>query len=91
MIIILGILSATAVPKFINLSSDACISSLQGIKIAVVSTSQSVHLKLKLENVVVGSIEFDGNSVETTDSYISSFWDGTWRYALNIGQVIGFT
>ena len=90
-ILILGILSATAVPKFLNLSSDARISSLKGIKGAVDSTSQLVYLKAKVENVVDGSIEIGGNSIEVTNGYISSFWDGAWRYALNIGQVIGFT
>ena len=44
-IIILGILAVTAVPKFINLRADAQTSTLQGVKAAMESASALVYGK----------------------------------------------
>lgn len=44
-IVILGILAATALPKFANLSGDARIAALQGARGAVASGSAMVHGK----------------------------------------------
>lgn len=43
--VILGILAATAMPKFIDLGSDARAASLNGIRGALVSSSAMVHGK----------------------------------------------
>jgi MSHA pilin protein MshA len=42
-IVILGILAATALPKFIDLGKDARIASLNGAKAALASTSSMIH------------------------------------------------
>ncbi|GAA0856545.1 prepilin-type N-terminal cleavage/methylation domain-containing protein [Aliiglaciecola litoralis] len=44
-IVILGILAVTAAPRFINLSSDATASTLQGVKAALQSGAQLVYAK----------------------------------------------
>jgi MSHA pilin protein MshA len=44
-IVILGILAATAVPKFINLSAEAKTATLQGVKAAMQSASAIVYAK----------------------------------------------
>ncbi len=44
-IVILGILAATALPKFINLGADARLASLQGARGAMNSASALVHGK----------------------------------------------
>ncbi|MDO6524147.1 prepilin-type N-terminal cleavage/methylation domain-containing protein [Motilimonas sp. 1_MG-2023] len=44
-IIVLGILAATAAPKFIDLQSDARISSLQGVKAALEGASTLTYSK----------------------------------------------
>lgn len=49
-IVILGILAATAAPKFINLSSDARIATLESLEGSMRSASELVHLKAKIEN-----------------------------------------
>ena len=90
-IIILGILSATAVPKFLNLSRDARIASLYGISGALASTSLIVEVKAKIENVVDGSIEMNGDTVTVDNGYISGHWNNAWRYALSVGEEISFT
>lgn len=44
-IVILGILAATAAPKFMNLQSDARISALNGLKASVKSASSMIYSK----------------------------------------------
>jgi len=90
-IVILGIIGAVSLPKFINLSSDARIASLQGIQGALSATSQLVELQARVDNVVDGSVEIEGNPVTVDNSFISGHWNNAWRYALNVGQEIEFT
>ena len=57
-IVILGILAVTAAPRFINLSSDATASTLQGVKAALQSGAQLVYAK----SAIAGTQNADGNS-----------------------------
>jgi len=90
-IVILATLAAIAVPKFINLSTDARIAALEGIQGAVISTSLLVEVKAKIESVEDGSIDLNGNAVTVTNGYISGHWNNAWRYALDLGKEIAFT
>lgn len=49
-IVILGVLAATAAPKFIDLSSDARIATLESLEGSMRSASNLVNLKAKIEN-----------------------------------------
>jgi len=49
-IIVLGILAATAIPKFIDISRDARISVLESISGSMRSVSSSVHMKGIIQN-----------------------------------------
>jgi len=44
-IVILGILAATAAPKFIDLQGDARASTIQGVKAAIETATTGVHAK----------------------------------------------
>lgn len=91
-IIILGILSAIAVPKYISLKRDARIATLEGIKGAMSSTSTLVEMKAQVEGVgESGSIEIDGKAILISHSYIAGHWNSAWRHALNIGKDITYT
>ncbi|NQZ48989.1 MAG: type II secretion system protein [Moritella sp.] len=48
-IIVLGILAATAVPKFINLQDDAKESSLKGVEAAIHSAANIVYSKAAID------------------------------------------
>lgn len=50
-IIILGILAATAVPKFINLQDDAKASAMKGVEAAVHSSANLVFSKAAIKGV----------------------------------------
>lgn len=49
-IIILGILSATAIPQFINLGSDARVAKLESLEGSMRSASNLVNSKARIEN-----------------------------------------
>ena len=56
-IVILGILAATALPKFANLSGDARVASLQGAKGALSAASAMVHGKWLITNAATVKVE----------------------------------
>ena len=68
-IIILGILAATAAPKFMNLSADAYTSTLQGVKISMQGASALVNSKAIVkgnQNIGFGltnTVNLDNNEV----------------------------
>ncbi|PKG40021.1 hypothetical protein CXF74_05515 [Psychromonas sp. Urea-02u-13] len=90
-IVILGILSTVALPKFVNLSRDARIATLEVIKGAMASTSLLVEMKAKIEGVENGGIKLNGQTVLVNNAYITGHWNNAWRHALDIGKDIGFT
>jgi MSHA pilin protein MshA len=58
-IVILGILAVTAAPKFIDIQTDATISTLQGVKAAVQGGSQLVFAKSAIANEQKDAYEGD--------------------------------
>jgi len=49
-IVILGILAATALPRFINLQEDAKVASLEGMKGALISSASMIHATALIRN-----------------------------------------
>lgn len=66
-IVILGILAATALPKFANMSGDARVASLQGAKGAINSASALVHGKWLITNL--DSVPMEGGNIDTSFGY----------------------
>jgi MSHA pilin protein MshA len=62
-IIILGILAATAAPKFINLNADARTATLQGVKATMQGAAAKVHSK----SLVKGNQKLDTGTVNIGD------------------------
>lgn len=61
-IVILGILAAVALPKFVNLQKDAKIASLRGMEAAIRSGASMIHAKALIENVsATGNAWVDAN------------------------------
>ena len=63
-IVILGILSAVAVPKFINLQDDAHNSSVKGVKGALASGVAMAHGKWLVKGGGAIMIDLDGNGTD---------------------------
>lgn len=69
-IVILGILAAFALPKFVNLSSDARGATLQGAAGSIKSASAMIHSSwLAKNNSADTTIDFEGGSVTTVNGY----------------------
>lgn len=69
-IVILGILAATALPKFVNLSSDARTASVQALEGSMRSANAIVYAKAAMQNIAPGgNVLVNGVSVATAFGY----------------------
>lgn len=100
-IVILGILAATAVPKFINLTSDAKKSSMQGFKSSIKSASTMFRAKYLIsgKNATETNIKFDntGANIRVANGYLShrgtispQYSTGSTTYALGIINYVDY-
>jgi len=68
-IVILGILAATALPKLTNLSGAARYSKMQGLLGAMKSANAIVHSKAIVSGVENGTVMVGGEIISVTKSY----------------------
>lgn len=68
-IVILGILAATAVPRFSDLSVNARVASANGVEGAMRSASALAHAQSLVDGVTSGTITMEGQNVTVTDGY----------------------
>ena len=69
-IVILGILAATAIPKFVDLTNDARKAKLNGAVASIMSTSSMVHGKFLVTSPATASVTIEGGVVVTyADGY----------------------
>lgn len=70
-IVILGILSATAAPKFLNLTGDAKAATLQAVRASVENATTMAHAKALVRNETVGTatIEINGSDILFNDGW----------------------
>lgn len=89
-IVILGILAATAAPKFINFSADAYTATLQGVKASMQSASKMVYGKsLVAGNQGEAAADIDIGDGEGDLNVIYGYPDtqiATWERLLDIGD-----
>lgn len=88
-IVILGVLAVSAAPKFLDLSSDAQVASLNGMKAAITSGTDLLHAKARLDNQVSGdgSITVDGTNIVLYDGYPTGHWQNSMRYIPGLDDV----
>ena len=69
-IVILGILAATALPKFANLSADARLASLQAAKGSIASAAAMIHGKYLVNPTANGStVIVEGKAINVVNGY----------------------
>ncbi len=73
-IIILGILAAVALPKFMGLSKDARVSVVSGMTGSVMEAADMVHALAEVQGATgsTGSVTFGGTTVTTAYGYPDS-------------------
>jgi MSHA pilin protein MshA len=68
-IVILGILAATALPKFANLGGDARLASIQAAKGSLAATASMVHGKYLVLASKPATIPLEGQTVDIVEGY----------------------
>ena len=71
-IVILGILAATALPRFADLSSQARISVGEGVAGGMRSAAALAHAQALVENNLTGPISMEGASIALVNGYPST-------------------
>jgi MSHA pilin protein MshA len=78
-IIVLGILAATAVPKFLNLQDDAKVSAMKGLESALHSAANIVYSKAAIdgfETVSDSAVSDAGTTIQIVYGYPKASADG---------------
>jgi MSHA pilin protein MshA len=70
-IVILGILAATALPKFVNLGTDARVAAMKAVEASMRSTNSIIYAKAAVGNQLAasGSIDVPGATSTITTAY----------------------
>jgi MSHA pilin protein MshA len=73
-IVILGILAATALPKFVNLATDARIAAMKAVEGSMRSTNSIIYAKAAVGNAMgaVSSVSINGATVNTTYGFANN-------------------
>ena len=80
-IVILGILAATALPRFADLSVDARQAARSGVEGGVRSAVALAHAKALIGGVTTGTITMEGTSINLTLGYPAASAAGIERAA----------
>lgn len=76
-IVILGILAAVAVPKFVDMQVDARISALEGMAGAINSAAALAHAQQLVKGLASSAdITMDGTTIKMTGGYPTAASDG---------------
>ncbi len=71
-LVVLGVLAAVAVPRYVNLRREALISTMHGLKGALQSTATLVYAKAAIAGVTdqaSASIDIDGETIDLVYGY----------------------
>lgn len=72
-IVILGILAATALPKFADLGKDARIASLNAAKGAIAATAAMAHGKYLVTSPAPTTVTFEGTVITFATTIVSGY------------------
>ena len=93
-IVILGILSAVAVPKFMDIQRDAKLSTLDGMKGAIHAAAGLVHAKALISGVSTGYVDINNNGTASNadgDIYCVNGYPRSDFIARALDDYSGFT
>ena len=90
-IVIISILVAFALARFVDLQQEARIATVEQVAGVMKSQSAIIHSVALTNGITDGSVTIDGNEVSVKGSYIEGHWNIAWFYALDVGKVISFT
>lgn len=95
-IVIIGIISAVAIPRFVGLSTSARLSTARGVGAAISGTIQAEHADFLINadaydaDEVLAATQFSGGVTVTNAANTLTFVSGpdtfTWTYTDNVGD-----
>ena len=89
-IVILGILAVVAAPRFIDVSKDATVASLNGMQGAVKSAVELTYGKALVKRATTGAqtLELDANvSIPVHSGYPTAHWNNALRYVIALDNI----
>ncbi len=89
-IVILGILSVTAAPRFINISTDATVSAVNGMKGALHSAISLIHAKAVIKGLNNGyeTLALDGSvDINLYNGYPTASFIDAIRYTVRLDDI----
>jgi len=89
--LVLGILSSIAIPRFINLKRDALLGTLKGIEGTLHSTIGIYQPLAALRGVKTGDVPINGANVQFHSGFPDGHWNKAFRYILDISTDSGYT
>ena len=89
-IVLLGILAAVAVPKFIDLKKDSRIATLKAMQGAMRSGADMIYAKALINKKTIGndSIILDGATISLHSGYPVANWMVGMRYIVDLDNVL---
>lgn len=90
-LLLVGILSSVAIPRFVNLRQDALIGSFKGIVGALHSTTQIYQSLAAIKGIKTGNLDINGASVQFHSGFPDGHWNNAIRYILDISTKSGYT
>jgi MSHA pilin protein MshA len=95
-VLVLGILSSLAIPRFLDLAEESRSAVLEGVSGAIAVTSAQVRAAAVLGGVRNGSVTVEllgvDRNVGIADGHPTAGWNSHWRYLLDLpGAPFPFT
>jgi MSHA pilin protein MshA len=90
-IVVLGILAATAMPKFSNLAVDARVSKMNGVAGGLKGAAALVNGQVLAENLTSGTLATPASVVLADGSVVSTVWGYPTPDAYGIGHSVDTT
>ena len=89
--LLVGIISSVAIPRFLNLKRDALLGTLKGVEGALRSTTGIYQPLAAIKGVKTGNVPINGANVQFHSGFPDGHWNNTFRYILDISTKSAYT
>lgn len=83
-LVILGILAAVAIPRFVDLKRKSRLAIMQSIQGTLYSTAGIYSAYAGMQGVRTGNIQVNGHNVKIHSGYPEGHWNNAFRYILDV-------
>ncbi len=90
-LLVLGVISSIAIPKFLDLRKDALLGALKGIEGTLHSTTGIYQPLAAIRGVKTGNLLINGTNVQFHSGFPDGHWNNAFRHILDISTNSGYT